>query len=203
MRFAEEMEALAKARGDRIGFLVSEVRRLKGCLGARNGSAEYLAFLRGDGGIDGDYVKNLESRLTEAEGKLKTLEGSSGAVEVKGEANTAVEDTGGMQEISPGKSEEDKEFVGRLPVVDKQSSGLAMQLSEAEAVGHFVIRSGRLTFQATNALYAEVEGLSKLWEGLEQSVTSKVFDLKDGELKMARLSTEVSLKFNVYVRTHL
>lgn len=42
-------------------------------------------------------------------------------------------------------------------------------------------------------MYTEVEGLSKLWEGLEQNVRSKVFELKDGELKISRLTTEVRL----------
>ncbi len=40
-------------------------------------------------------------------------------------------------------------------------------------------------------MYSEVEGLSKLWEGLEQAVHSKVFELKDGELRVSRLTTEV------------
>ena len=42
-------------------------------------------------------------------------------------------------------------------------------------------------------MYSEVEGLSKLWEGLDKTINSKVFELKDGELKIARLSTEASL----------
>jgi hypothetical protein len=41
-------------------------------------------------------------------------------------------------------------------------------------------------------LYTEVEGLSKLWEGLEQTMKAKVYELKDGELRMSRLATEVS-----------
>lgn len=48
-----------------------------------------------------------------------------------------------------------------------------------------------LTIQATNALYAEVDGLAKLWEGLDKTVTSKVYELKDGEMRISRLTTEV------------
>jgi E3 ubiquitin-protein ligase BRE1 len=63
MKYGEQMEGLANAREERITFLVSEVRRLKGQLGAEAGSKRYLEFLRGDGGIDGDYVRELEARL--------------------------------------------------------------------------------------------------------------------------------------------
>jgi E3 ubiquitin-protein ligase BRE1 len=64
MRYAEEVEVLAKTRAERIVWLESEIKRLKGRLGAESGSAGYLAFLRSDGGVDGDYVKNLEAKLS-------------------------------------------------------------------------------------------------------------------------------------------
>lgn len=60
----EEIERLANARSERIIFLTSEVRRLKGKLAAGDGAGGYLSFLRGDGGIDGDYVKHLEDKIT-------------------------------------------------------------------------------------------------------------------------------------------
>ena len=63
MRFADEVDVLSKARGERIIFLVSEVKRLKGAMAAKQGSEGYLAFLRGEGGVDGDYVKDLETKL--------------------------------------------------------------------------------------------------------------------------------------------
>lgn len=61
--WAQEMENLANSRKERLVFLESEVRRLKGKLGAESGSKRYLDFLRSDGGVDGDYVKDLENRL--------------------------------------------------------------------------------------------------------------------------------------------
>jgi len=63
VKHGEQFEALAKTRQDRITILSSEVRRLKGKLGAESGADGYLAFLNGDGGIDSDYVKNLEDNL--------------------------------------------------------------------------------------------------------------------------------------------
>lgn len=58
--YGEQMEVLANSRQERIVYLTSEVKRLKGRLGAESGSAGYLAFLNGEAGIDGDYVKELE-----------------------------------------------------------------------------------------------------------------------------------------------
>ena len=63
MRFAEEVEVLARVKTERIGWLESEVKRLKGKLGAESGSVGYLAFLRAEGGVDGDYIKDLEGKL--------------------------------------------------------------------------------------------------------------------------------------------
>lgn len=62
-QFIEQVEGLANSRQTRIDHLTSEVKRLKGKLAAQAGSEGYLAFLKGDGGIDGDYVKDLESKL--------------------------------------------------------------------------------------------------------------------------------------------
>ena len=64
MQSIEEFEMLANTRQERINFLSSEVRRLKGQLAARDGSEGYLAFLKADGGIDGDYVADLESKVS-------------------------------------------------------------------------------------------------------------------------------------------
>lgn len=62
-QFIDQIEGLANSRQDRINHLTSEVRRLKGKLGAQAGSEGYLAFLKGDGGIDGDYLRDLETKL--------------------------------------------------------------------------------------------------------------------------------------------
>ena len=79
---------------------------------------------------------------------------------------------------NPEASEGVRELGEKLRSAVEERSTLQLKLSEAEA--------------ATDALYSEVEGMSKLWEGMEQTVRSKVFELKDGELKMSRLATEVS-----------
>lgn len=63
IQFIDQVESLASSRAERIKHLTSEVKRLKATLGAQAGSEGYLSFLKGDGGIDGDYVKDLEGKL--------------------------------------------------------------------------------------------------------------------------------------------
>jgi seryl-tRNA synthetase len=77
----------------------------------------------------------------------------------------------------------------KLEQADKENKRLQLQLEEADA--------------STNALYTEVEGLSKLYEELDAKVKSKCFELKDGELKLQRLITEVSPVSYVSTETHL
>jgi E3 ubiquitin-protein ligase BRE1 len=79
---------------------------------------------------------------------------------------------------NPEAAEDVRQLAERLETADKDNKTLRLQLEEAEA--------------ATNALYTEVEGLSKLYEDLDSKVKSKCFELKDGELKLQRLITEVS-----------
>lgn len=62
MRFAEEVEVLAKAREDRIGYLIGEVKLLRSAAAARDGSSGYLGWLKREEGVDGDYVKDLEAK---------------------------------------------------------------------------------------------------------------------------------------------
>ena len=92
-------------------------------------------------------------------------------------------------------AEDVKSLAQRLQQSGKEKQGLEIKLAESEAVCYVLSYEDEAdaSHQSTNALYAEVEGLSKLWEGLQETLRTKVFDLKDGELKMSRLTTEVSL----------
>lgn len=187
-RFAEEVEALCTARQERISFLTSEVRRLKGKLASHDGAEGFLAFLKGDGGIDGDYVKSLEEQLVAAKDKTGALtaqieslaSGDAAAAEmaVRTELAEAKRSLSKYQRVlgSADVADDVKQLAERLQEAITSKSQLELKLSESEA--------------STDALYAEVEGLSKQWETLEQTLRTKVFELKDGELRMARLSTE-------------
>lgn len=78
-----------------------------------------------------------------------------------------------------GTMDFDAQALGKkLEALEKEKSHLQLRVEQAEA--------------GTNALYTELEGVSKLWEGVEHTLRTKVFELKDAELKMSRLITEVS-----------
>ena len=188
LRHGEQMEALANARQDRITTLVSECRRLKGRLGADAGATGYLAFLKGEGGVDGDYIKDLEEKLEQAQQKVASLSaeleatpGESGHVKLRTELDLArkrLDAYGKLIGADPESTAESQELGGRLQKLDAEKTALATQLSEAEA--------------SINAMYSEIEILSKSCDDLDKVVHSKVFDLRDSELKMQRLITEVS-----------
>ena len=189
MRHSEEVEVLANARQERITYLVSEVTRLKGKLGAVSGSEGYLSFLRGDGGIDGDYVKTLEGKISELETRVAALTSTevTDAVAANAELEIAKKALAKYERIlgsNPEAAEDVRELAQRLQSAEDAKSKLELQLREAE--------------EATNALYTEVEGLSKLWEGLEQTMRTRVYELKDAELKMSRLATEKAKADNKY-----
>lgn len=140
-------------------------------LAAQAGSGGYLSFLRGEGGIDGDYISDLEAKAEQ----LAALSAESSAA---ADAQNGILLEKYQRIFGPAAEASDvKELGEKLGAVDKENKRLKLQLEEADA--------------STNALYTEVEGLSKLYEELDAKVKSKCFELKDGELKLQRLVTEV------------
>jgi E3 ubiquitin-protein ligase BRE1 len=135
LKHGEEMESLAKSRAERIGSLMSEVRRLKGCLGASDGSRGYLAFLNGAGGIDGDYVKDLEQKL-EAIGRPDNLEASEsqGKGESKPDVKVEVVEQNGM----PG-TEDPSHATSELASLRREKGILELKVSESDAVSVVLI----------------------------------------------------------------
>ncbi|WWC72057.1 uncharacterized protein I206_106017 [Kwoniella pini CBS 10737] len=185
IRYAEQYENLSKTRQERINFLNSEVRRLKGFLAASHNSEGYLNFLKSDNGIEGDYVKVLEDQVSQAQDQINALSAqlvdssAKEGAQLRADADSAKRALAKYHKIlgpEAQASEDVSQLAKQLEEKEKERSILEMKLGEAEA--------------ATNALYTEVEGLSKLWENLDQTVQSKVFELKDGELKISRLATE-------------
>lgn len=193
MRFADEMEQLCSKREERINFLCSEVRRLKGKLAAKDGAERYLAFLK-EGPVDGDYIKALEGQLQSTKDEVSAL---SEQLKAANEGDTASE-TAIRTELEsarrrladyervlgPDASGDVKSLTERLEREVDARKKLELELAEAEA--------------ATNALYQELEGVNKLWEELDQTLKTKVFELKDSELKMQRLCTEKAKADNKY-----
>lgn len=148
MSHVEEMEKLASTRQERINYLVSEVTRLKGSLGARSGSEGYLAFLRAEGGIDGDYIKNLEERVQTSSDQVTAMtaqlqqassdsEAASSETSLRAELEAARRTIAKYERILGPESEaqEDVKVLGqKLEQADKERTALQMSLSQAELV---------------------------------------------------------------------
>ena len=81
-------------------------------------------------------------------------------------------------------AEDVQQLALKLEIVEKEKAALQLQLSEAEA--------------ATNSIYSEVEGLSKLWTDADRQGRDKVFELKDQELRMSRANQEKAKADNKY-----
>lgn len=189
-RYADEMEALCNARQERINYLASEVKRLRGTLAARDGAESYLAFLRSEGDVDVDYIKSLEQQLASAKAQVDALssasgEGTASEASIRAELEEARRSLAKHERVfGPDASEDVAQLSARLQKEAEAKSKLELQLADAE--------------ETTNSLYAELEGVTKLWEGLDQTLRTKVFELKDGELRMQRLSTEKAKADNKY-----
>lgn len=195
-RYAEEMEALCNARQERINFLSSEVKRLRGTLAARDGAESYLAFLRTDADIDADYIKTLEAQLASAKEQVDALsaqlstqanghDSASDAAAIRSELEAARRSLAKYERVlGPDAPEDVAQLTARLQKESEAKAKLELQLTDAE--------------ETTNSLYAELEGVTKLWEGLDHTLRTKVFELKDGELRMQRLCTEKAKADNKY-----
>ncbi|WVO14222.1 E3 ubiquitin-protein ligase BRE1 [Cryptococcus depauperatus] len=193
----EQAENLAQSRRERITFLTSEVRRLKGKLAIEHGSEGYLSFLR-ESGIDGDYVRHLEEKATETRDQINSLtlrleRFSSNPSSVDTDGQTEVELAAARRALA-----QYERILGPDVEVTTDVANLAKQLEKKEAERALLAMKLKESESSTNALYSEVEGLSKLWEALDQTVKSKVLDLKDGEQKIQRLATEKAKADNKY-----
>lgn len=198
-RTTKGLETLCKAREDRIVFLVSEVRRLKGKLAAQDGAEGYLAFLKTEGGVDGDYIKSLEERLATANDQVAALTAQIESL-AAGEAAAAASDAAVRAELESAKRllQRYERVLGDNPEVADDVKQLAARLEqETEAKRKLELKCAEAE-ESTNALYTEVEGISKLWEGLEQTLRSQVFAVKDNEAMIKGLQTERAKANNKY-----
>lgn len=198
-RTTKGLEALCKTREERIVFLVSEVRRLKGKLAAQDGAEGYLAFLKSDGGVDGDYIKNLEERLATASDQVTALTAQIESLSA-GEAAAGAAETAVRTELESAKRllQKYQRVLGENPEVADDVKQLAARLEEETEVKRKLELKVAEAEESTNALYTEVEGLSKLWDGLEQTLRSQVFAVKDNEAMIKGLQTDKAKAANKY-----
>jgi chromosome segregation ATPase len=171
---------------------------LKTKLAASAGSESLLEFLLTEAGSDASvsnissFIKSLETKLESSEARIASLAAQiagftsdaslSKALEREAMARQALADVevklaSYERVFGPNASGEMAELAKKLEEKTKEVKRLELMVKENDS--------------ATDALYSEVERLSKAWEDVAARVESKVFHLRDAEEKVARLATEV------------
>jgi len=89
----------------------------------------------------------------------------------------------GIQQLK-NVSSTNPDLYAQLQEKEKERKVLELRVKEGEAAQH--------------ALYGEVEGLTKAWEGLDQQLKSKIFELRDHETKVVKAEVEKSKAFNKF-----
>lgn len=184
---AQAMQTLAEKRQERIEVLDSEVRRVKAKMAAGMGREEMLAFLLDN--KTGDYVEALERDLQLGKDRVAALEHELAACSAGPNAKAAVERESALRsEIKMLQGQVDQlrkilrsdEALGeQLEAASKERQILELRVQEGEA--------------AQRALYGEVEGLTKAWEGLGQELHRKVYDLRDAEGRVVKAEVDVGV----------
>lgn len=190
---AAEMKALAEARGERLRIMRSEVGRLKSKIAAVGGEEDLLAFLLETpiSSIENttstsedalperevDYVRNLQHQLAETKLSLETLkaqlaeyaQGSTETLRLIESETAARENAERLQKALTAKEEllhgqGPEESIKILDAQQKRIKNLELQVRESDA--------------SMNALYGEVDAMSRAYEGMEALAVKKVYDLK-------------------------
>ncbi|KIJ67989.1 hypothetical protein HYDPIDRAFT_83645 [Hydnomerulius pinastri MD-312] len=192
-----ELKELAESRSERISQLQSEVARHKAKLAAYSGD-EDLARYFFEGKVDDlDYVHDLKRKLDEVTAKstafqqaLSTLqqEHPDVAQHIASEADAREELARSSMELARYRS-----IFG-----EPSSEALAQQLQAKESELKTLRLLTEQQAQAETSLYSEIDRLSSLWEGLDQQVKKKIFDLSVFEEKLQRAAHDKAKADNKY-----
>ncbi|KAF9233339.1 hypothetical protein BU15DRAFT_54032 [Melanogaster broomeanus] len=195
-----ELRELGESRAERISQLQSEVARHKAQLAALSGDKDLMKYFF-EGKVDDlDYIHDLKKRLEEAEVKYMALEQVLSTLDkdhpdvaqhVASEIDTRQELARTSKELAryhsvfcDSSSLEPHALAQELQAKDNELQKLRL-LTEQQA-------------QAETSLYAEIDRLSSLWEGLDQQVKKKVFDLSAFEEKLQRTAHDKAKAENKY-----
>ncbi|KAH7888505.1 BRE1 E3 ubiquitin ligase-domain-containing protein [Phlebopus sp. FC_14] len=197
----QELRELAESRSERIAQLQSEVARHKAKLAAQAGDADLVKYFF-EGKVDDlDYVHELKKKLEDAETKLDAFDQvlSTLQQEHPDVAQHMASEASVRQELV----QTSQELVGYRSIFGRPASSLdietlAQQLQAKEAELQKLRLQIEQQAQAETSLYAEVDRLSASWEGLEQQVKKKVFDVGVFEEKLQRAAHDKAKADNKY-----
>ncbi|CDZ98285.1 E3 ubiquitin ligase involved in syntaxin degradation [Phaffia rhodozyma] len=203
-RYTEEVMNLVNTKQERILTLVSEVGRLKLKLAANAGSEEIFQFLLQhleEESIEASYVKDLETKFLTTENKMNALSQQLVQIGSKPDLKTLLaSESKARQDLAEAERrlEAFEKVLGPDPSVGKDIKLLTIRLEEkAKELKMFDLKA-KENEAAMDALYSEVERLSKAWEEAEALAASKMLNLKDIEDRLFKVSTEKAKADNKY-----
>ncbi|KAG9316252.1 hypothetical protein JVU11DRAFT_2280 [Chiua virens] len=195
-----ELKELAESRSERISQLQSEVARHKARLAALSGDEDLMKYFFEGKADDLDYVRSLKQKLHEAEARSAALEQSLSML------NNDHPDVARHTSSEATAREElaimSKELARYRSIFGESSTtethNLARQLETKEAELQKLRLLTEQQAQAETSLFAEIDRLSSLWEGLDQQVKKKVFDLGAFEERLQKTAHEKAKAENKY-----
>ncbi|KAG8213579.1 BRE1 E3 ubiquitin ligase-domain-containing protein [Butyriboletus roseoflavus] len=195
-----ELKELAESRSERISQLQSEVARHKARLAALSGDEDLMKYFFEGKFEDLDYVRNLKRKLDEAQVKSAALEQALSAID-KDHPDVAqhiTAETTAREELARTS----KELARYRSIFGESSTPETRTLSQQLETKDGELQKLRLLTeqqaQAETSLFAEIDRLSSLWEGLDQQVKKKVFDLGAFEEKLQKTAHEKAKADNKY-----
>ncbi|KAH0827390.1 hypothetical protein J3R83DRAFT_4044 [Lanmaoa asiatica] len=195
-----ELKELAESRSERISQLQSEVARHKARLAALSGDEDLMKYFFGDKFEDLDYVRSLRRKLDEAEAKSAALEQALSTLnqDHPDVAQHITAETTAREELAKTA----KELARYRSIFGESSAPATHTLYQQLETKDSELRKLRLLTeqqaQAETSLFAEIDRLSSLWEGLDQQVKKKVFDLGAFEEKLQKTAHEKAKAENKY-----
>ncbi|KAI9572298.1 hypothetical protein HD554DRAFT_2015366 [Boletus coccyginus] len=195
-----ELKELAESRSERISQLQSEVARHKARLAALSGDEDLMNYFFEGKSEDLDYVRNLKRKLDEAEAKSAALEQALSTLnqDRPDVAQHIASETTAREELARTSRElaRFRSIFGGSSALDARI--LAQQLETKDGELQKLRLLTEQQAQAETSLFAEIDRLSSLWEGLDQQVKKKVFDLGAFEEKLQKTAHEKAKAENKY-----
>ena len=147
------------------------------------------------------YVRSLEGKLQSSESRINVLADQIAHVSADTTLAAALaSETAARSALADAQSRLTayEKVLGPDPTVGEDVGRMAKQLEAKQEQLRVMDLRIKENEVATDALYGEVERLSKSWEDVASQANGKVLNLKEMEEKVARLSTEKAKADNKY-----
>ncbi|TIB14200.1 hypothetical protein E3P92_02077 [Wallemia ichthyophaga] len=191
LQYIEQTQQLSESRLERISCLKSETQRLKGRIAAGYGNQTAYHAIMGDNVNEDDFnlTIKLDTQLKIASEEITSLKSQIRNLQQEGDVHLRLEQaekklSAFEKAFGEAADPEVQKLVNTINQRDERIRKLELQNTESETT--------------SNAIYGEIERLSKAWEVLDEQNRSKIFDLQHLEEKVTRLMTEKAKADNKY-----